>query len=86
MDWTVLLIGGASGIGKSYIAKELARDYQVKIIEVDDICQAVKAMTTRADLPAIHYWSTGVNWKDIGVVRPGKVVVSSGWKSHHGKV
>ncbi|MGE5677766.1 MAG: hypothetical protein ACM3ZR_06880 [Pseudomonadota bacterium] len=24
-------------------------------------------MTTREILPAIHYWSTGINWMDIGV-------------------
>ena len=66
-NWTVLLIGGASGTGKSSIAYELARLYNVNIIEVDDISQAVKAMSTRDSLPAIHYWSTGVNWTDIGV-------------------
>lgn len=66
-NWTVLLIGGASGMGKSSVAYELAHFYNVNVIEVDDICQAVKAMTTRETLPSIHYWSTGINWKDIGV-------------------
>ncbi len=66
-NWTVLLIGGASGMGKSSIAYELARFYNVNVIEVDDICQSVKAMTTKEVLPAIHYWSTGVNWKDVSV-------------------
>lgn len=36
-------------------------------MEVDDICQAIKAMTTSEILPAIHYWSSGINWMDIGV-------------------
>ncbi len=66
-NWTVLLIGGASGMGKSSVAYELARLYKVNIIEVDDIFQAVKTMTTKEILPAIHYWSTGINWKDSGV-------------------
>lgn len=66
-NWTVLFIGGASGMGKSSVAYELARFYNVNVMEVDDICQAVKAMTTREILPAIHYWSTGINWMDIGV-------------------
>ncbi len=66
-NWTVLFIGGASGTGKSSVAYELGRFYNVNIIEADDVCQAIKAMTTIDILPAIHYWSTGVNWRDIGV-------------------
>jgi 2-phosphoglycerate kinase len=66
-NWTVLFIGGASGMGKSSVAYELARIYNVNVMEVDDICQAVKAVTTIEILPAIHYWSTGINWQDIGV-------------------
>ena len=66
-NWTVLFIGGASGMGKSSAAYELARFYNVNVMEVDDISQAVKAVTTRELLPVIHYWSTGVNWMDIGV-------------------
>ena len=66
-NWTVLFIGGASGMGKSSVAYELARFYKVNVIEVDDICQAVKAMTTKEILPAIHYWSSGIDWMDIGV-------------------
>ncbi len=66
-NWTVLFIGGASGMGKSSVAYELAHFYNVNVIEADDICQAVKAMTTRENFPAIHYWSTGINWMDIGV-------------------
>jgi len=66
-NWTVLFIGGASGTGKSTLAYELANFYGVNVMEVDDICQALKAMTTGDILPAIHYWSTGINWMDIGV-------------------
>jgi len=35
--WTVLLMGGSSGIGKTRLAKELAKIYNAKIIEADDI-------------------------------------------------
>lgn len=66
-DWTVLLIGGASGSGKSSVAYELSRIHNVNVIEVDDIFEAIKSMTTRELHPAIHYWSTGINWIDIGV-------------------
>jgi 2-phosphoglycerate kinase len=66
-NWTVLFIGGASGTGKSSIAYELARYFNVNIMEADDVCQAVEAMTTVETHPAVHYWSTGINWLDIGV-------------------
>lgn len=65
--WSVLLIGGASGTGKSSIAYQLARLYEVNVLEIDDICQALKALTTADVLPALHYFQTGVCWKDIGV-------------------
>lgn len=64
-NWTVLLIGGASGTGKSSLAYALARFYEVSVLEIDDIGQALKAMTTKETLPETHYFS-GVNWKEIG--------------------
>ncbi len=66
-NWTVLFIGGASGVGKSSLAYEIAGYYGVNVLEVDDIQIAVKAVTTRDRFPAIHYWETGVSWFDMGV-------------------
>ncbi len=66
-NWTVLFIGGASGIGKSSIAYEIARFYGVNVLEVDDIHLAVETVTTKENYPAIHYWNTGVNWIEIGI-------------------
>ncbi|MUG84847.1 hypothetical protein GNP92_00605 [Paenibacillus timonensis] len=66
-NWTVLFIGGASGIGKSSIAYEIARFYGVNVLEVDDVHLSVKAVTTKEHFPAIHYWDSGVDWKEIGV-------------------
>ena len=66
-NWTVLFIGGASGMGKSSIAYEIARYYGVNVLEVDDVHIAIETVTTKERFPAIHYWSTGVDWKDIGV-------------------
>ena len=66
-NWTVLFIGGASGTGKSSIAYEIARFYGVNVLEVDDVHISIETVTTKESFPAIHYWSTGVDWKDIGV-------------------
>lgn len=66
-NWTVLFIGGASGTGKSSLAYEIARFYGVNVLEVDDVYLSVETVTTKERYPAIHYWNTGINWKDIGV-------------------
>jgi 2-phosphoglycerate kinase len=66
-NWSVLFIGGVSGAGKSSLAYGLGRFYGVKVVELDDLKQAMKSVTTRENLPFVHYWSAGVDWKDIGV-------------------
>ena len=66
-NWTVLFIGGASGTGKSSVAYEIARFYGVNVLEVDDVHLSVETVTTKESFPAIHYWNTGIDWRDIGV-------------------
>lgn len=65
--WNVLLVGGSSGIGKTRLTKALAKAYKAKRIEADDICCAVKAMTSADSYPAIHYWFGDIDWRNIGV-------------------
>lgn len=57
-DWQVLLLGGASGTGKSRLSHPLARRYDVPIVEVDDLVLAVQRMTTPDRQPMLHYWDT----------------------------
>ena len=57
-DWCVLLIGGASGTGKSRVSYPLARWLGVSVLETDDLVTGVKAATTPAQLPLLHYWDT----------------------------
>lgn len=66
-NWTVLIIGGASGTGKSSIAYKIAKYYGVNVMEADDIHLAVEVVTTKDTYPAIHYWDKGPDWKAIGV-------------------
>ena len=54
----MLVIGGASGIGKTSISYRLARDHGVGITEFDDVVEALKAMTTPDQQPTLHYWDT----------------------------
>lgn len=56
--WDVLLIGGASGVGKSSLAYPLARRHGVPVLEVDDIVCALKAVTTPDQQPELFYWDT----------------------------
>ena len=54
----MLLIGGASGTGKTRLSYPLARRFGVPIVEVDDIVEALQAMTTPDQQPALHHWAT----------------------------
>ena len=66
-NWTVLFIGGPSGTGKSSIAYEIAQYYGINDLEVDDVHISIETVTTKDDFPAIHYWNTGIDWKNIGI-------------------
>lgn len=54
----VLLVGGASGVGKTTVAGRLARDLGVAVAEVDDLHTAVTTMTTPEQQPVLHHWRT----------------------------
>ncbi len=56
--FTILLIGGASGVGKSSISYRIAHHYGVGISEVDDFQAVLKKMTTPQQQPVLHYWDT----------------------------
>lgn len=56
--WVVTVVCGASGIGKSSVAKRLAERYGVPLGEADDICTALQAVTTPEQQPLLHYWDT----------------------------
>lgn len=56
--WTVAVVCGASGVGKSSVARPLAVRYGVPLGEVDDLVTALKALVLPADMPALHRWDT----------------------------
>jgi 2-phosphoglycerate kinase len=55
-SWEVLLIGGASGVGKTSISYRIAQHFGIGITEIDDIVVALKRMTTPEQQPILHYW------------------------------
>ncbi len=65
--WQVLLVGGSSGIGKTRLTQAIAKSYQAKVIEADDVCLAVKSMTTSDVYPAMHYWYGDIDWQTFSV-------------------
>lgn len=58
VPWTVTLVCGASGVGKSCLARPLAARYGVPLAEADDIVTAVQAITTAEQHPLLHIWET----------------------------
>ena len=64
----VLLVGGASGVGKSMLSYRLARRLGVNLTEIDDLQIAVETVTGPADQPLLHFWRTNVgeymSWTD----------------------
>lgn len=56
--WIVTLVCGASGTGKSCLARPLAERYGVPLAEADDIVTALQAITTPEQQPILHFWAT----------------------------
>jgi 2-phosphoglycerate kinase len=57
-NWQVLLLGGASGVGKTHVSYRLARRLDFGITEVDDFQAILQRMTTPEQLPRLHFWNT----------------------------
>ncbi|MFJ5926974.1 AAA family ATPase [Kitasatospora sp. NPDC092948] len=55
--WDILLIGGASGVGKSRLAARVAADRHAFTVEFDDVVAALEAATTPATHPALHQFT-----------------------------
>ncbi|MGH2468158.1 MAG: hypothetical protein ACRDGL_10590 [Candidatus Limnocylindrales bacterium] len=52
----VWLFGGPSGAGKSRVSYPLGRALGLPVLEVDDIVEALLAMTTPDQQPTLHHW------------------------------
>lgn len=54
--WSVLLVGGASGVGKTHVSRPLARRFDADLTAVDDIQAALERMTSPEQYPELHRW------------------------------
>lgn len=45
-------------MGKTRVSRDLARRYGVPVVELDDIVEALLAVTRPEHLPEVHYWRT----------------------------
>src|SRR5215469_9574484 len=61
--WRVLLVGGASGVGKTVATQELARRLGVSQLYVDDVRIAIQCMTTPEQHPALFYFLQPQVWQ-----------------------
>ena len=52
----VVLLAGASGVGKTERSYALARHLNAALVEVDDLVVGVQALTDASEQPALHYW------------------------------
>ena len=72
IDWRVLLIGGNSGAGKTYLAKALVREWGIPFLMVDDVRMALHKATTADQQPDLHVFLQyqAEQWKNPeGIVR-----------------
>jgi 2-phosphoglycerate kinase len=69
--WEVLLIGGASGVGKTSISYRLAHYFGIGITEVDVFQVILEHMTTPEQQPILHYWNTN---PEAAKLSPEKIV------------
>ena len=63
-NWTVLLIGGASGVGKSHLGRQLSHHYKVPLVEVDDIRIALRTVADKDNYPDLFTFVDNPNFLD----------------------
>ena len=69
-DWRVLLIGGNSGAGKTYLARALVRQLNIPSLMVDDVRIALQQVTTSKQHPDLHVFLSyqPEDWKQPGSI------------------
>lgn len=55
-NWRVILIGGSSATGKSYLARQLCNHYKIQLVEVDDIRIALQQVLDIKSHPDLFFF------------------------------
>lgn len=55
-SWTVLLLGGSGGCGKSRLALKLAAQHRAALTQVDDVRLALQRLTSASDDAILHFF------------------------------
>lgn len=63
LPWQVLLVGGASGVGKTVATSALARRLGISQIFVDDVRMAIQSITTPEQQPELFYFLQPQVWR-----------------------
>jgi len=75
--WTVLLIAGSSGTGKTTLARALGQHYGVSVLHGDDLRLAVERTTTPVHHPTLHRFLTDTAiWQHADAVRDTLIAVT----------
>ena len=64
--WQVLLIGGSSGVGKTVVARELAKHLSLSLLLLDDLRLALQEATSSKTNPELHVFLNyqTAHWRD----------------------
>jgi 2-phosphoglycerate kinase len=62
-DWQILLIGGGTGTGKTRLSEELARHFDVRVVEGDILRWAVEAAVAEGVDPDLHVFRDTSMWE-----------------------
>jgi 2-phosphoglycerate kinase len=60
-SFDILLLGGASGTGKTTAAYQLSKYYKINVVQIDDFQCLVENATKESDYPVFHYWKNHFN-------------------------
>lgn len=61
-NWSVLLIGGTSGAGKTYLAQQLGERYGISHMDADDLRIGLRTITTRELHPELFTFLDNQNY------------------------
>ena len=67
LNWDILIIGGASGSGKTSISRPLSQLYGVDLVRIDDFQCLLEAIISPEMVPDLHYWKIEPNWRSESV-------------------